>query len=132
MKIIIDRAFDIPSSTPQKRETGGGAASRPTQGLRYARAAWRAFLEKYKPARPVPKGRAVILQITLYYHTKDKKLDGHYKTTRPDGDNLLKIIKDAATKAGWWEDDAQVQDSISRRWTAGEERVEITAWDVLE
>lgn len=112
----IETEFDIPGSTPQQRKTGEGA-THPSQGLRYARAAWRALFEKYRPARPL-KG-PVQLRIFLEYHTKDRSMFGRYKTTRPDGDNLLKIIKDAMTKAGYWKDDAQVAwESISREWAA--------------
>ena len=38
------------------------------------------------------------------------------KTTRPDWDNLLKIIKDAATRAGWWRDDALVYSESMERY----------------
>ena len=126
MKITIDQPFDIPGSTPQQRKIGGGA-SHPTQGLRYARAAWRALVEPFAPAKPVPKRTAVRLLVRLHYHTDDHGLQGEYKTTRPDADNLLKIIKDAMTKAGFWEDDAQTQDTCLRYWTNYEERVVIEA-----
>ena len=130
MKIIIDRPFDIPSSTPQQRKLGS-RATHPTQGLRYARAAWRALVEPYSPARPM--AGAVALQVFLLYHTDDKGKAWKAKTTRPDGDNLLKVIKDAMTKAGYWKDDAQVfYELISRRWTDGESRVGIKVSGDLE
>lgn len=31
-----------------------------------------------------------------------------WKTTRPDTDNLIKMLKDCMTKTGFWKDDAQV------------------------
>lgn len=34
--------------------------------------------------------------------------DGDYKTTRPDLDNMEKLLKDCMTDAGFWHDDAQV------------------------
>lgn len=125
MRIEIKENFTIPSSTAQQRKIGGNR-THPTQGLRYARAAWQALFEAYSPAFPVPKGAAVILFVDLYYHTSNPKLDGKFKTTRPDGDNLIKVIKDAMTKCGFWEDDSQVQERIFRYWTSGEEHVEIT------
>lgn len=128
MKIKIREDFTIPNSTAQQRKISG-KATHPTEGLRYARAAWQALVESYAPARPVPKGKAVILNVFLYYHTRDAKLDGKFKTTRPDGDNLLKVIKDAMTKAGFWEDDSQVQEKIWRIWTCDEESVCITVED---
>lgn len=132
MKILINKEFDIPGSTPQQRKAGGGAASHPTQGLRYARAAWRALVEPYRPAKPM-RG-AVELTVNLCYHTADrKKLEARYKTTRPDGDNMLKIIKDAMTGAGFWEDDAQVAvECIVRSWTNQAESVIIEALELEE
>lgn len=126
MKIEIKGKFTIPSSTAQQRKISG-KATHPTEGLRYARAAWQAFVEPYAPVRPIPKGKAVVLDVYLYYHTKNENMEGKFKVTRPDGDNLLKVIKDAMTKAGFWEDDSQVQEKIWRLWTCGEENVCIRA-----
>lgn len=126
MEISLNEPFDIPASTPQQRKLGG-RNTHPTQGLRYARAAWQALLEKYGPSRPM--AGPVELSVSLFYHTKSRAVIIAPKTSRPDGDNLLKIIKDAATKAGWWIDDAQVYDErITRYWTSGEEQVTITAF----
>lgn len=41
--------------------------------------------------------------------SKPKKMYGAIKTTRPDGDNLLKGLLDACTGCRLWEDDSQVQ-----------------------
>ena len=126
MQISLSEPFDIPASTPQQRKTAG-KGTHPTRGLQYARAAWQALLEKYRPSRPM--AGPVELAVSLYYHTKSRAVIIASKTSRPDGDNLLKIIKDAATKAGWWIDDAQVYDErIVRYWTSGEEKVIITAF----
>ncbi|MBQ7649587.1 MAG: RusA family crossover junction endodeoxyribonuclease [Victivallales bacterium] len=125
MKIEFREEFDIPNSTPQQRKLGG-KNTHPTAGLRYARAAWQALLERHRPPKPMDK--SVMLHVTLNYHTADTRRDGQPKTTRPDGDNILKIIKDAATRAGWWRDDAIVfLEFILRRWTLSEESVEIFA-----
>jgi len=127
MQISLNEPFDIPASTPQQRKTAG-KGTHPTQGLRYARAAWQALLEKHKPAKPMHG--PVSLSVLLCYHTISRGVKVAPKTSRPDGDNLLKIIKDAATKAGWWIDDAQVYDEhITRYWTYEEERVKINVLD---
>ena len=123
MKIEIMQKFKIPSSTPQQRKLGG-KATYPTQGLRLARASWQALLETKKPDRPMD--RPIRLHVSLCYHSAKGKL--RPKTTRPDGDNLLKIIKDAATKAGWWLDDNLVFDErICRYYVNTEDRVIIIA-----
>lgn len=125
MKIDFCENFTIPSATPQQRKLGG-KGTHPTAGLKLARATWQALLEKHRP--PKPMQREAKLYVMLTYHTSDPRKDGKPKTTRPDGDNLLKAIKDAATKAGWWRDDAIVfLEYILRRWTLGDETVEISA-----
>ena len=51
-------------------------------------------------------------EITVY----EKKLltgiswDGEYRTTKPDTDNLQKLLKDCMTATGFWTDDAQAFD----------------------
>lgn len=131
MKIVIDTPFDIPGSTPQQRKTGGGKSTHPTQGLRYARAAWRALVEPYRPAKPM--AGAVGLYVRLKYHTNDKRRVGRYKTTKPDGVNLLKLLEDEMTKAGYWKDDKQVADEhIVRLWTERESHVAIEVRELDE
>ncbi len=130
MQISLNELFDIPSSTPQQRKLGS-KGTHPTEGLRYARAAWQALLEKHRPTKPMEG--PIRLNVTLLYHVKRKTPFFAPKTTRPDGDNLLKIIKDAATRAGWWFDDAQVfREQIARYQTSGEETVTIRAWEAEE
>lgn len=55
--------------------------------------------------------------------SKPKKMYGAIKTTRPDGDNLLKGLLDAGTECRLWVDDAQVQISqnVKRYQYEGEE-----------
>lgn len=43
-----------------------------------------------------------------FYFTIKNKPKSRFKSTRPDLDNLMKLILDAATDAGVWNDDAQV------------------------
>ena len=44
--------------------------------------------------------------------------DGQWKTTRPDTDNLQKMLKDCMTKAGFWKDDALVCREIVQKFWA--------------
>ena len=44
--------------------------------------------------------------------------DGAYKTTRPDADNLQKLLKDCMTRLGYWRDDAQVASEIVEKFWA--------------
>lgn len=44
--------------------------------------------------------------------------DGEWKTTRPDTDNLQKLLKDCMTKLGYWTNDAQVVSEIVEKFWA--------------
>lgn len=52
-----------------------------------------------------------------------KRRYGKYKRTRPDGDNLLKMVQDVITRSGlYWHDDSQVQiGNVLRRYQTSEE-----------
>ena len=41
-----------------------------------------------------------------------KLKDGEYKTSKPDTDNLQKMLKDVMTDLNYWKDDAQVASEI--------------------
>ena len=47
-----------------------------------------------------------------------KHQDGEYKATRPDTDNLNKLLKDVLTDLHFWEDDAQVASEIIEKFWA--------------
>lgn len=44
----------------------------------------------------------------FYYPIKDKRKKGKYKVTKPDCDNLVKLLQDCMTKLHYWNDDAQI------------------------
>lgn len=41
-----------------------------------------------------------------------------WKTTKPDTDNLIKLLKDCMTKTGFWHDDAQVASEVTEKFLA--------------
>ena len=40
------------------------------------------------------------------FQTKGRHKDGEYRITKPDTDNLQKLLKDCMTSVGFWSDDA--------------------------
>ncbi|MDU1983116.1 MAG: RusA family crossover junction endodeoxyribonuclease [Enterococcus casseliflavus] len=44
--------------------------------------------------------------------------DGEYKYTKPDTDNLQKLLKDCMTDLSFWKDDAQVASEIAEKFWA--------------
>lgn len=93
-----------PRSTAQQRQffKRGSAL---TPAAKKAKATWLAIVEQYKPAKPL-RG-AVKVSITVTWHRK-RGLEP--KTTRPDLDNVAKLLLDAMTRAEYWKDDSQVYD----------------------
>jgi len=47
-----------------------------------------------------------------------KHQDGEYKTTKPDTDNMVKMLKDVMTDLGYWTDDAIVASEIIEKFWA--------------
>jgi Holliday junction resolvase RusA-like endonuclease len=64
-----------------------------------------------KPIVKAEKGTAVYVAVSFVYPlgSQPKRMAGKYKTTRPDGDNLVKGLFDSCTRLGFWDDDAQLQ-----------------------
>ena len=68
------------------------------------------LLSKLLPHRPgVISEKPIKLIVFFSFDVKDKQKWGKYKTTRPDTDNILKILKDLMTGI-WFKDDSQVVD----------------------
>ena len=67
-------------------------------------------LSKYAPEKPMDGPVALT---TIFLFPSDKKHPPRTpKTTKPDTDNLVKMLKDCMTKCGFWNDDAQVSKDI--------------------
>ena len=72
-------------------------------------------LYQHKPEEPIEG--AVYLKTEWTFLTHQTKMDGQYKTTKPDTENLLKMFKDCMTKTGFWIDDAQVVYEVTvKKW----------------
>ena len=56
---------------------------------------------------------------TIWYFPKgNSHRDGEWRTSRPDTDNLQKLLKDCMTKIGFWRDDSQVcREWIEKHWS---------------
>ena len=76
-----------------------------TPKLKAARSVFESLLRRYRPACPLEGPLA--LTVEWRFLTKSRA-EGSYRTTRPDTDNLQKLLKDAMTEAGFWKDDAPV------------------------
>jgi Holliday junction resolvase RusA-like endonuclease len=73
--------------------------------LKAARNKLEAHLAKHKPKEKCRNGIELVVK---WCFPRGKHKDGEYRITKPDTDNLQKLLKDCMTKIGFWEDDAQV------------------------
>lgn len=67
----------------------------------------------------IPFCGAVELTVTWCFNVKDKKKHGNWKTTTPDTDNLIKLLKDCMTDLGFWSDDKiVVKEHLGKMYTS--------------
>ena len=77
------------------------------------------FMRQLIPNRPkAPAQGPIMLKVTFYFDVKNRSLWGKLKTTKPDTDNYLKLLKDCMTEAGFWTDDALVVDEHVKKYYA--------------
>lgn len=109
MQFVLD--IDPPRTTAQqKRIAGRRPDGRPYfydgSRLSKARGELQAALYPHKPKEPMQG--CLELTVKWVFYTPDKKKWYTWKRTRPDTDNLQKMLKDEMTRMGFWGDDAQV------------------------
>lgn len=84
--------------------------------LKDARQKLTANLSKYIPSECYNCGVRLIAKWLFPITGKHK--DGEYKTTKPDTDNLQKLLKDCMTDLRFWIDDALVVSEICEKFYA--------------
>lgn len=84
--------------------------------LKDARAKLTAHLSQHKPDTPYNVGVRLITK--WCFPLKEKHIDGEYRTSKPDTDNLQKLLKDCMTAVGFWTDDALVASEITEKFWA--------------
>ena len=69
-----------------------------------------------RPEKPLPG--AVSLSVIWLFPRGNEHRNGEWRITKPDTDNLQKLLKDCMTRCGFWKDDAQVaRETIEKRWS---------------
>ena len=83
--------------------------------LKAARNLFLLALAEHRPEEPLEG--PVALTVEWRFGTKSHR-EGSYRITRPDLDNLEKLLKDCMTMAGFWKDDSQVcRETVTKRWS---------------
>lgn len=82
--------------------------------VKTARQKLTAHLAQHRPEKPIVTG---VRLLAKWYWPTDKRHKQGYRTTKPDTDNLQKLLKDCMTAAGFWKDDALVaEEMIGKYW----------------
>lgn len=84
--------------------------------LAQARATLMACLSQFRPSAPIEP--PIRLTVKWLFPLSGKHRNGEYRTSRPDTDNLQKLLKDCMTRLGFWRDDAEVASEIVEKFWA--------------
>lgn len=119
-KLEFFMAMIPPTTTAQERRVAvrnGKPHYYDPPKIKDAKAKLMANLGRFRPRKPF---HDVPLRLTVkwLFPTGKKHHNGEYKTTRPDTDNLQKMLKDCMTKCGYWKDDALVCSEICEKFYA--------------
>ena len=96
-----------PTATAQQKGQNRltGAYYKP-QKLKDAEQHYLAWAAQHRPKEPLEG--ALCLSVVFGFPETLKHKSGDPKTSKPDTDNAVKLLKDCLTKLGFWRDDAQV------------------------
>jgi Holliday junction resolvase RusA-like endonuclease len=83
--------------------------------LKAARSKLTGYLAQYKPEKSFDGGVRLVVK---WCFPRGKHKNGEYRITKPDTDNLQKLLKDCMTACGFWKDDAQVASEIVEKFWA--------------
>lgn len=84
--------------------------------VKEARQMLTAALMPHRPKQPL-EGALSLYTLWLYPRGRSHE-NGEWRTTRPDTDNIQKLLKDCMTRAGFWIDDAQIaREVVEKRWS---------------
>ena len=86
------------------------------ENLKAARMKLIGHLRSHVPEEPVRSG--VRLMVKWCFPISGRHRSGEYKITKPDTDNLQKLLKDCMTDCGFWKDDALVASEIVEKFWA--------------
>lgn len=108
-----------PTTTHQQKQVtvrNGKPVFYEPEELKAARAKLMAHLGKHTPVEKFES--AVRLMVKWCFPMIEGRKDGQYKHTRPDTDNLQKLLKDCMSDLDYWTDDALVASEIVEKFWA--------------
>lgn len=110
--------MDPPTCTHQEKQVAiikGKPVFYDPPEVKAARMKLTGYLAKHKPKKRYECG--VRLMVKWCFPCGSHK-NGEYRITKPDTDNLQKLLKDCMTAVGFWKDDALVASEIVEKFWA--------------
>ena len=77
------------------------------------------LMEHLRPFKPdIPFESPIELHVVWLFPKGKSHKHNEWRITKPDTDNLQKMLKDCMTEIGFWKDDAQVvKETVEKRWS---------------
>lgn len=110
---------NVPTTTHQQKQVrvvNGKPVFYEPDDLKAARAKLMAHLAKHSPKEKYTS--AVRLTTWWLFKATGEHKNGTYKTTKPDTDNMVKLLKDCMTDHQFWTDDALVASEVIEKYWA--------------
>lgn len=112
MMIEFFMAMDPPTVTAQEHKVSvvnGKPVFYDPPEVRNTRAKICDHLARHKPEERIESGCRLMVK---WCFPRGRHRNGEYRITKPDTDNLQKLLKDCMTLCGFWKDDALVASEI--------------------
>lgn len=117
MKIFL--LLDPPTITAQETKVAivnGKPRFYKPESVRKAKDELKKYLKPFKPSEPM--SGPIELKVTWLFPKGKKHKHMEWRVTKPDTDNLEKLLKDVMTDLGFWKDDAQVvREIVEKLWS---------------
>ena len=111
-------AMDPPTCTHQEKQVAvikGKPVFYDPPEVKAAKQKLIGHLAKHRPRERYESG---VRLLTTWCLPKGRHRDGEYRITKPDTDNLQKMLKDCMTMCGFWKDDALVASEFVEKFWA--------------
>lgn len=117
MKFFLE--IEPPTATAQEKKVSIRSGKPVYYDPAPVKAAKKLLIGALTPHRPDQPIEGAVAMTTTWLFPKGKShKDGEWRVTRPDTDNLQKLLKDCMTKCGFWKDDAQVvREIVEKKWS---------------
>lgn len=83
-----------------------------------ARSKLTAHLAAFRPETPMAGPVSLLVKWCFPLDESGRHHNGEWRVTKPDTDNVQKLLKDCMTRLGFWQDDAQVCSEVVQKFWA--------------